>query len=139
MKHHPNPPPVRFVVVSLLEPSGVLRPHLVQCPACGVVHRVTEVGVSHPLPGGRSYSAGILSLDEVKENLPEKMKDLLEKNEVQPEVVYEVGLVFEHELWGRTVILTKEETTPGFWSGKKVFIISRSLWQVTSWSRDDSA
>lgn len=135
-KNKPNPLPTRFVAVSLLV-DGQLQPHLAQCPNCGVIHRVQEVGQSAIIPG-KSSAAGLLDIAEIKGNLPEKLTDLLEKNGVTQDVWLEVWLLWDNQLWGSTATLAREELSPGVWSGKSLLLIGKTLWKVESWERDDN-
>lgn len=137
LKHRVQPIPSRFIAVSLVESTGRLREHLVQCPVCGVSHKVTEIGKSEILHG-RAPGVGVLSQEEIETNLPPGLVSVLKANDASRETYEEVWLAMDNAVWGHVATLSKEEISPGEWVGKRLLLIGKSLWKVESWSRSDN-
>lgn len=122
-----------FVVFSEIDETGSVIPSFAQCNNCGVVHRITEVGTSSILK--RDDLTSLPNLDEIKSGLPEKLISVLEKYDVELPTYQEVAFIFEHKMWGRMVILTKENLE-GLMVGKYLMIIGETLWKVSGFEEE---
>ncbi len=109
-------------------------PSLAQCPNCGVVHKVREVGVSDVL---RKEDLGsVLSVEELKGNLPEKMQAALTGYDLEYHQLREIQWILENQAWGRSVVLVKDMSEQ-IVTGKYIQIISDSLWRFGNFTRED--
>lgn len=129
-----HPPFHKFIVLSEIGQDGNVLPSFAQCPNCGVVHKVTEVGVSTILR--KEDLPSVLTIDEIKGNLPEKLVALLEPYSLELHQWQEVKWILDNEAWGRSVIIVKEKTD-GLITGKMVQIIGTALWRVSPFSVED--
>ena len=126
-------PPVfhRFVVFSVINSDGSIKPSLAQCNNCGGIHKVTEVGISTKL---KKEESGLLpNIDEIKTSLPEKLLQLLIKYDLDLPTWQEIEFIFNNEMWNRLVILYKE-TEGNETCGKYLLIVGKTLWKVESFS-----
>jgi hypothetical protein len=129
-----HPPQHKFVVFSEIDSDAAIVPSLAQCPNCGVVHKVTEVGVSEVLR--KEDLPSMLTADEMKSNLPEKLVEALTGYELELHQWQEIKWIFDNEAWGRSVIIVKEKAD-GLLAGKTLQIIGSGLWRVMSFSSED--
>lgn len=130
----PDPPLHKFIAFSEIEPPGVIVPSLVQCPNCGAVHKIKEVGLSEVLR--KEDAMSVLTIDEIKSSLPEKLVERFTGYELELHQWMEIKWVFDNEQWGRNIILTKE-SADGLVSGKYTQAISKDIWRFASFSRED--
>lgn len=131
----PNPPLHKFIVFSELNSSGLVIPSLAQCNNCGAVHKIQEIGVSTITK--KEDATSVLTIDEIKSSLPEKLLNDLSRYELEQHQWLEIKWVYENEDWGRVVVLTKE-TSDGLIAGKYVQIIGTGLWKFGSFSKEDN-
>jgi hypothetical protein len=122
-----------FVVFSEINETGAVIPSFVQCNNCGIVHKVTEVGVSSIL--GRDDLPSLPNLEDIKSGLPEKIVSILEKYDCELPTYQEVAFILEHQLWGRMVILTKE-IVDGTLLGKYLLVLGETLWKINSFQEE---
>jgi hypothetical protein len=128
--------PVRwhcFVVFSEIDELGMIIPSFAQCNNCGTIHKVTEVGISSVL--SKDNLASLPKIDEIKTSLQEKLVKVLESYDCELPTYQEVQFIIEHQLWGRTVILSKE-VLDGMLLGKYLLIIGETLWKVNSFQEE---
>lgn len=131
----PDPPFHKFVVFSEIDSNALIVPSLVQCPNCGVVHKIKEVGLSEILR--KEDAPSILTIEEIKSSLPKKIVEGLSGYNLELHQWMEVRWIIDNEKWGRTVILTKD-SADGLVSGKYVQIIGPELWKFSNFSREES-
>lgn len=129
-----DPPFHRFIVFSEIEPPGLLVPSLVQCPNCGAVHKVKEVGVSDILR--KEDAPTVITIDEIKSSLSQKVVDGLTGYELELHQWMEIKWIIDNAQWGRTVILTKD-MADGLLTGKYIQIIGPELWKFANFSREE--
>jgi hypothetical protein len=122
-----------FVVFSEIDEMGSVIPSFAQCNNCGIVHRITEVGTSIILT--KDNSTTLPSLEELKIGLPDKIVSILEKYDVDLPTYQEAMFIFEHKLWGRTIILNKE-ILDGLLVGKYLVVLGDSLWKINSFEQE---
>lgn len=132
-KHTDPPLWHHFVVFSEINEKGEVIPSFVQCNNCGMVHKVTEVGVSSTMK--KDTLPALMTVEDIKSSLPEKLLAELEKHELGLPTYQEVAFIREHKLWGRSVLLTKDEVD-GILVGKALQIIGETLWRVTQFQEE---
>ncbi|HNC58430.1 MAG TPA: hypothetical protein PLP33_23590 [Leptospiraceae bacterium] len=97
----------KFVVFSEIDDKTQnLISTYVKCNNCGAVHRVYEVSKSEITKN--ENTKGIVSIDELKLGIPEKLSIILEKYEAQLPIWQEINFIIENKLWGKEIILAKE-------------------------------
>lgn len=131
----PDPVLHKFIVLSEIDENGDVVPSFAQCPNCGACHRVKEVGLSEILR--KEDLPSVLTIDEIKGNLPEKLVQALAKYDLELHQWLEIKWVMENQAWGRTVILSRE-MIEGELTGKYIQILGESLWRINSFSREDT-
>ena len=129
-------PPVfhKFVVFSVVNEDVSIKPSYTKCNNCGGIHRVTEVGVSEKLR--RESVPTIPDAEEIKTSLPEKLVGLLLKYNLELTTWQEIKFIYENEMWGRPVILHREQEGEERY-GKYLVIVGKSLWKIDSFSTED--
>lgn len=130
----PDPPLHKFIVFSEIEPPGIIVNSLAQCPNCGVVHKVKEVGVSEVLR--KEDAPSVLTIDEIKSSLPEKLVAGFTGYELELHQWMEIKWIIDNEQWGRNVVLTRD-SADGLVTGKYVQIISKDIWRFSNFSREE--
>lgn len=129
-----HPPIHKFVVFSEIEPDGGFCPSLAQCPNCGVVHKVKEVGQSDILR--KEDLASVMTVDEIKSSVPEKIAEQISGYELEAHQWQEIKWIIENEAWGKSVLLVKDKAE-GIIAGKAFQILSPSLGRITSFTKED--
>jgi hypothetical protein len=129
-----DPPFFKFKVFSILENDKIVN-KFAQCPACGIVHKVTDIGKS-VVQKGREVLKSLLTSDEIKTGLPEQLVKILDQYEIDISVLENAKFICDNELWGSFVILTKENIDDVV-SGKYVKIIGKNLFKVESFTQED--
>lgn len=128
-----NPLFHQFIVFSIIENDEVKLKYS-QCPNCGIVHRVTEIGKSDIIQG-REVMQSMLTIDEIKHSLPENLRLILEKNNVDLPTWEAVAFYFENKLWGNFVVLTSDVDS-NVKQGKYVRLLGESLFKVESYTQE---
>lgn len=119
----------KFIVLSIIDDNGEVVPSYVQCPNCGNIHKVIEIFQSVTI-GKESQDFPLLTnLEEIKLELPEHVRKLLENNKVSLVEWQEAKAIFEHQLWGKAIILKKEQFD-GKTIVKYLLIAGKELFQV---------
>lgn len=129
-----NPPRWhQFVVFSTINEHGDINPSFTQCNNCGTIHKVTEVGTSTIL--NKDDLPSLPTKEELKETLPEKIAEMLEKYNCELPTYQEVAFIFENHLWGRSVILTKD-VVDNIKMGKYLTIFGETLWKINNFQEE---
>lgn len=124
----------KFVVFSIINEDGNLKPSYINCNNCGAIHKVLEVGQSIQTP---KESISILpKIEEIKTQLPKQLVDILESYKCELHVWQELKFIFDEQKWGKTVLLTKE-TDGDFSVGKYVLVFGTNFFKVDSFSTED--
>jgi len=131
-----SPPFHKFIVFSALEDgTGLVQPSYAQCPNCGAIHRVNEVGLSKIL--NKDSMTSVPTIEDIKSTMSEKLIAILERHECDLPTWQEVEFIVQNSLWGRTVILSKERDGELVF-GKYMTILSETLQKIESFEREDS-
>lgn len=126
----------KFIVFSELEDNtGEIIDSYAQCNNCGVIHLVTEVGTSTILP--KEELRTLPSIDEIELELPDKITNLLKKNECELHVWQEAKHILEYKLWGKFIVLSKEKSpsNPNLLIGKALVIHGENLFKIESFEQ----
>lgn len=132
-KHSEPPRWHKFIVLSEIDEKGDVIPRFSQCNNCGIIHKVTEIGISSILK--RESMPSLPTIEDLQMNLPEKLAAILNKFQCELPTYQEALFILEHQLWGKAVLLTKEHTD-GLLVGKYVQIIGETLWRVTDFQEE---
>lgn len=121
----------KFVVFSIIENSGALKPSYVQCANCGIIHKILEIGESEILKG-KEDSRVVTKVDDIKISgiIPEKLVGVLEVHDVPLATWQELQFIFEHKQWGKTIILSKERDNMGNIFGKYLLVLGETLYKI---------
>lgn len=122
----------RFVVFSVVGEDGNVIPSYAQCPNCGIVHRIMEVGKSVIMR--REDLNSLLTEDEIAKYLPPSLADVLRQYKVDYASWQQAKFIMENELWGRRITLSREELE-GTVMGKVLVIIGTTLWTVERYEK----
>jgi hypothetical protein len=99
----------------------------VQCNNCGIIHKVVEACVSSTLK--RDNLPSLVTREELLDALPEKLQKDLDKYKTDLPTLQEITWIREHQAWGRSVILAKDEVD-GILVGKALLLLGETLWRV---------
>jgi hypothetical protein len=124
----------KFVVFSVVDDNGDVKPSYAKCNNCQGIHRVTEVGVAEKLK--KESSPTLPDIEELKTGLPEKLVSLLAKYTLDVSTWQEIRFLYDNEQWGKPVVLDKE-TEDGETHGKYLLLVGKTLWKIDSFSTED--
>ncbi len=130
-----NPPYHQFPVFSVIEDDVVL-PSFVQCPNCGIIHKVTDILVSE-IVKGREHMSSLKTIDDVRVGMPEQVAAVLEANNADLATWEAVSFVIDNKLWGDFVTVTRD-TDGSVSQGKYIKILGEKLFKVETYMRDDN-
>lgn len=134
-KNKEEPPRHKFVVFSIIDDTDSVIPKFVQCNNCGIIHKVIDICKSDILQGKENMSS-IVSLDDIKSNLPPNLKDILDRHNCDVSAWEQAQFILENKFWGDFVILAQDEDS-GSKQGKYVRIMSDSFFKIESFVRQD--
>ena len=106
-KRMAKPPRHQFVVFSTIDDDDNVTLKYAQCPNCGVIHRVTEISTS-TIMEGKEHMNSLVTIDEIRPMIDEKMAAVLESNHSDICVWEEVQFAIENQEWGRYIVLNKD-------------------------------
>lgn len=135
-KHADNPPVHQFTVFSVIDDDDRVKLKYAQCPNCGIVHRVTEIGKSEVIQGREAMSS-MLSISDMKQSMPEALASLLESNAADLPTWEAAQFIVENQRWGDFVVLSTD-TDGDTKQGKYVRILGEKLFKVETFSRKQS-
>jgi len=131
------PPFHKFVVFSELEEeTALVKSSLAQCPNCGAVHRIIEIGQSKIT--SKDASLMLPTIEDIELELPDKMIKLLQRHECELPTWQEVKFIIENNIWGTSVVLTREREGDSI-IGKFVTILNRTTYKLDSFERFEGA
>lgn len=134
-KRMKNPPTHKFVVFSVLGDDNNVVPKFVQCNNCGLIHKVIDLGRSE-IVHGKEFMSSIVSIEDLKSSLPERLVNLLESNDCDGPTWEAAAFILENQKWGEFVVLTSD-VEGGTRQGKYVRILSENLYKVESFTREE--
>lgn len=130
-----NPPTHSFVVFSIINDDDSVVSKYVQCNNCGIIHKVTDIGRSEII-NGKEHMSSIVTLNETKMSIPERLVILLEANNVDQPTWEYTKFIIDNERWGDCVVLSTDETE-GTKQGKYVIILGENLFKIESFVREE--
>lgn len=125
-----SPPQFNFVVFSKFDESGNVIPKFVQCPNCGIVHKVIDI-CSSTIIQGKEASNSIRTIDDIRSMIPEKLQGLLDSSGCDISVWEAIECIIENSLWGESVVISVEKID-GLKTVKSVKVIGSTLYKVES-------
>lgn len=105
----------KFPVFSIIDKNNNVIPKFSQCSNCGIIHKITEIGVSEITL--RENMKAIRTINDIKIGLQQDIAGLLEQYNVDLSVWEEAEFIIDNKKWGSTIILSKE-TENGTTTGK---------------------
>lgn len=130
-----DPPFHEFPVFSVLDDSDRIRVKFVQCPNCGIVHRVTDITKSEIINGKEDLRT-VVDISDIKAGMNEQLSSVLESNECDVSVWENVKFVIDERQWGSMVTLTSE-SIDGMRQGKYIRILGEKLFKVDQFAREE--
>lgn len=129
-----DPPPHQFTVFSVVDDDDKVKLKYAQCPNCGIVHRVTEIGKSEVV-NGREAMSTILTTNDIKPSLPEALVAILDGNQADLPTWELAQFIYENKRWGDFVVL-RIETEGSLKQGKYVRILGEKMFKVETFARE---
>lgn len=133
-KNRPNPVFHKFVVFSIIDENDNVIQKVVECPFCGILHKVNEIGVSEIT--SKEFSTSIRKIDDIKLSLPSNISAVLESNNCDLPTWENVEFLYENELWGQAAVLSFEKLDENT-HGKLIYLKGPTLIKIEAFSRDD--
>lgn len=130
-----DPPQHQFAVFSVVDDDDKVKLKYAQCPNCGIIHRITEIGKSEVVQGREAMST-ILSVNDVRTSLPEALVSILDGNQADLPTWEAAQFIYESKRWGDFVVL-RTETEGGLKQGKYVRILGEKMFKVETFARED--
>lgn len=125
----------QFSVFSVIDDDENVVPKFVQCPNCGVIHKVVDI-LNSEIIQGREHMSSILSIEEIKQSIPTRLDAVLESNDADRATWEAVKFAFDNKVWGTTVVITSD-LEDGMRQGKYVFIVGENLFKIESFTRSE--
>jgi len=97
----------KFVVYSKFKEAGVIEERLVRCNNCDAVHRVIDLCRSEIVIKIEETDT-IVSEEEIKLGLPDKIIGILEKNNSDIATYESIDHIFNEKLWGEQVVISRQ-------------------------------
>jgi hypothetical protein len=129
-----NPIFHKFPVFSVIDEDNKVIEKIVECNNCGIVHKITEIGVSEITRKENMKTAR--TINDIKYGLPENFAGLLEQHNCDISVWEEVEFNIEEEIWNSFVVLQQEEVDEHI-HGKMMIVKGPSLVKIESFSRSN--
>lgn len=128
-----NPPFFHFFAFSVIT-DDVVESKITQCPNCGILHKIKELGVSQIL-FGKEESKSIITLSELKMTLPINLVQLLEKYDLDLSRWEMASFILENEKWGDFIILTSEIMNDIKY-GKYIRILGKDIYKIENFEME---
>jgi hypothetical protein len=97
-----------FNVFSEYDHDENIKLKYVQCPNCGVIHKVHNVCHSEIL-SGKDESAMIRDINDVKLSLPEKYVELFETHQCEFADYEKLEHIINNKLWSEYIVLSMKQ------------------------------
>ncbi len=131
-----DPPAHQFVVFSVIDDTDKVIPKIVQCPNCGLVHKVTDLTKSE-IAMNRDSSSATLTIDDIKTSLPENIANALETNNVDLPTWEAIQFEHENKRWGQSFVVLTSEEQDGMRSGKYMRLLGDKLFEIKQFNREE--
>ena len=130
-----EPPPHMFTVFSIINDDDTVNVSYAQCNNCGVIHKIVDICRSE-IMSGKEDMPTLMTVDDYKASLPEKLVDILSKNNADLASWEAANFIYENKRWGEFVVMTIESDN-GTQQGKYVQILGDSLFKVNVFTRNE--
>ena len=101
-----EPEQFTFLTCSLIN-DGAVVPSYVECPNCGIMHKIHDVCRSE-IQNRAELTGAVQTIDEIRASLPDKVSSLMSSYELDISSWQQAQLIVEHKLWGEHVLLKTE-------------------------------
>jgi hypothetical protein len=130
-----EPPDHQFIVFSVLDNKGEIKPHYAQCNNCGLIHKIFEVGVSQTLK--KESLMSLPTKKDLKSKLTDWLVEALEEHECELHVWQEAEFILKHKIWGRFIVLARERDEQMV-LGKIMQILGENLYNIETFEQDEN-
>lgn len=134
-KHMQNPPVHQFAVFSVINDDDSVTHKHAQCPNCGVIHKVTEIGRSEIIQGKETMFS-LMTPEDLKVSLPSKLVSILENNGVDLPTWEYAKFIYENKQWGNFIVLNTD-TDGSIKHTKYLRILGKSIFKIETSSREE--
>jgi hypothetical protein len=125
--------PHRFIVFSIIE-NDIVQEKYVKCNNCDIIHKVYDICKSQIM--NRDDFPGLLSIDDIKLQIPTNISDILEKNKCDLPTYENVKFIIENQQWGHFCVLNSENID-GVNIGKYIQIFGKDIFKIESFSNNE--
>lgn len=133
-KNRSNPVFHKFIVFSIIDENDNVIPKIVECPFCGIIHRIKEIGVSEITT--KEFSSSVRKVEEIKASMPANIVGILESNNCDLPTWENVEFLYENELWGQYAVISSEKMDENT-HGKLLYLKGPTLIKIEAFSRED--
>lgn len=134
-KHLDNPPSFQFPVFTQFnEETGEPITTYAQCPNCGLIHKVKEIGKSEILH--RETMMTLPTYKDIKREMPEWLSGILEEHSCDFATWQEAKHIYTNQLWGNFIVLAREREDDTL-IGKCLFINGKDDYHVEVYTHTD--
>ena len=98
----------KFPVYSQIDEKGNILEKIAQCNNCNTKHRVYDYCKSELVHSEKEELYSSLDIEDIKIQLPDKISNLLTKYEVDIATWEHVLDIFDKEVWGSQVVVSRE-------------------------------
>ena len=125
----------KFVAFSKIDESGNIIPKLSKCNNCGVIHKIVDFCKSE-LSYGIDDSFAISSAEDIRENLSERVCEILDHHKCDIATWEQVEDIFENQLWNSSVIISRQSVA-GSTQVKCMIIRDKDKFKIETHLRQD--
>jgi hypothetical protein len=97
----------KFPVYSKLDESGNLIPKFAKCNNCDALHKIVDVCKSELMPG-KEENGTVLEKDDLVCMLPDKVANVLIKNQCDVADFEHALDIIEEKLWGSYIVIKRD-------------------------------
>lgn len=102
-----SPPKFSFVVFSTMI-GDVVDIKYVQCPNCGIVHKIIDLCQSEIIQNKEDLRS-VVTIDDLRNTLPGNLVQILDSNKVlSPSFWEHAKFIIDNEIWGDVIVLSTE-------------------------------
>ncbi len=134
-KNKIEPPVHQFIVFSVINENDDVEISYSQCNNCGLIHKITDICKSEILSGKESLKS-LMSIDDIKANIPEKLNNILERYEADITTYQHAAFIIENKIWGEFILLSSE-IEDSVRHGKSLQIIGEMLYKIDSFTKEE--
>jgi len=125
----------KFVVFSKTDESDDIVPKLCKCNNCGVTHKVFDFCKSE-ISYGSDDNLAVVSPEDIRENLPERISEILDSHKCDVATWEQVDDIFENNIWNESVVISRQMVS-GATQLKRLLIKNRNSFKIETHLRQD--